>query len=49
MDDIVITNGSDYSNANQVIIGQTAAERLNKTVGSSVTISNKTFKVTGNL
>jgi len=30
-----------------VIIGQTAAREMNKTVGSSVTISNKTYKVVG--
>jgi len=47
MDDIVITNGSVYSNDNEVIIGQTAARDMNKTVGSSVTISNKTYKVVG--
>jgi len=47
MDDIAITNGTAFSNANQVIIGQTAAQRLNKTVGSTITISNKTFTVTG--
>ena len=47
MDDIAITNGTAFTNANQVIIGQTAAQRLNKTVGSTITISNKTFTVTG--
>jgi putative ABC transport system permease protein len=47
MDDIVITNGSVYSNDNEVIIGQTAARDMNKTVGSSVTISNKTYKIVG--
>ena len=47
MDDIAITNGTAFSNANQVIIGQDAAQRLNKTVGSTITISNKTFTVTG--
>jgi putative ABC transport system permease protein len=47
MDDIAVTNGTAFSNANQVIIGQTAAQRLNKTVGSTITISNKTFTVTG--
>ncbi|MGB7968659.1 MAG: ABC transporter permease [Methanobacterium sp.] len=47
MDDIAITNGTAFSNSNQVIIGQTAAQRLNKTVGSTITISNKTFTVTG--
>jgi putative ABC transport system permease protein len=47
MDDIAITNGTAFSNANQVIIGQDAAQRLNKTVGSTITISNKTFTVSG--
>jgi putative ABC transport system permease protein len=47
MDDIAITNGTTFSNANQVIIGQTAAQRLNKTVGNTITISNKTFTVSG--
>ena len=47
MDDIVITNGSAYSSANQVIIGQSEAQSLNKTVGSTVSISNKTFQITG--
>jgi putative ABC transport system permease protein len=47
MDDIVITNGSAFSGANQVIIGQSEAQRLNKTVGSTVSISNKTFQITG--
>jgi len=47
MDDIAITNGTTFSNDNQVIIGQTAAQRLNKTIGSSIIISNKTFTVTG--
>jgi putative ABC transport system permease protein len=47
MDDIVITNGSAYTNSNQVIIGQNEAQRLNKTVGSNITISNKTFEITG--
>ena len=47
MDDIVITNGSAFSGANQVIMGQSEAQRLNKTVGSTVSISNKTFQITG--
>jgi putative ABC transport system permease protein len=47
MDDIVITNGMVYSNDNEVIIGQTAARDMNKTVGSTLTISNKTYKVVG--
>ena len=47
MDNIAITNGTTFSNANEVIIGKTAAERLNKTIGNTITISNKTFTVTG--
>ena len=47
MDNIVITNGTTFSNANEVIIGKTAAQRLNKTIGNTITISNKTFTVTG--
>ena len=48
MDDIVITNGSVYSNdANEVIIGKTASQRSNKTVGDSISISNQTFKIVG--
>ncbi|OEC86613.1 MULTISPECIES: ABC transporter permease [Methanobacterium] len=47
MDDIVITNGTTYSNGNEVIIGETAAQRLNKSVGDTLNISNQTFKVVG--
>ncbi len=47
MDDIVLTNGTVFSNANEVIIGQNAAQSLNKTVGDSIVISNQTFKVVG--
>jgi len=47
MDDIVITNGSVYSNDNEVVIGKNAAQSLNKTVGSTISISNQTFKVVG--
>ena len=47
MDNIVITNGTTFSNASEVIIGKTAAQRLNKTIGNTITISNKTFTVTG--
>jgi putative ABC transport system permease protein len=48
MNDIVITNGSAYSNnANEVIIGKSAAERSNKTIGDTISISNQTFKVVG--
>ena len=47
MDDIVITNGSVYSNDNEVIIGKNAAQSLNKTSGETIVISNQTFKVVG--
>lgn len=48
MNDIVITNGSVYSNgANEIIIGKSAAERSNKTIGDTISISNQTFKVVG--
>lgn len=48
MDDIVITNGSVYSNGeNEVIIGTTAAERSNKTIGDTISISNQTFEIVG--
>jgi putative ABC transport system permease protein len=47
MDDIVITNGSVFSSENEVIIGKSAAERTNKTIGSTISISNQTFKIVG--
>lgn len=47
MDDIVITNGTTYSNGNEVIIGKTAAQSLNKSIGDTLTISNTTFKIVG--
>ena len=47
MDDIVITNGTAYSNGNEVIIGKTAAHSLNKSIGDTITISNQTFKIVG--
>jgi putative ABC transport system permease protein len=48
MDDIVITNGTVYSNdANEVIIGKSASQRSNKTIGDTVSISNQTFKIVG--
>jgi putative ABC transport system permease protein len=47
MYDVKITSGSSYSNANEVIIGKTAATNQNKTIGDTVTISNQTFKVVG--
>jgi putative ABC transport system permease protein len=47
MDDIVISNGTTYSNGNEVIIGKTAAQRLNKSIGDTLNISNQTFKIVG--
>ncbi|MFA0834770.1 MAG: ABC transporter permease [Methanobacterium formicicum] len=47
LDDIVITNGTAFSNDNQVIIGEMAAQSLNKTVGDTITLSNQTFTITG--
>jgi putative ABC transport system permease protein len=47
MDDIVLTNGTVYSNNNEVIIGKTAAQEMNKTVGDNISISNNTFEITG--
>lgn len=47
MDDIVVTNGTVYSSNNEVIIGKTAAQEMNKTVGDNISISNSTFKITG--
>lgn len=42
-------NGTIYSNesTNEVIIGKTAAQNLNKTVGDTITLFNKDFKITG--
>ncbi|MGZ7109001.1 MAG: ABC transporter permease [Methanobacterium sp.] len=42
-------NGSVFSNgdANEIIIGKTAAQNLNKTVGDTITIFNQDFKITG--
>jgi len=47
MDDIVVSNGSTFTNDNEVIIGKNAAQSLNKTIGDSVSISNETFKIVG--
>lgn len=47
LDDIVITNGTAFSNDNQVIIGDMAAKSLNKTVGDTITLSNQTFTIVG--
>jgi putative ABC transport system permease protein len=42
-------NGTIYSNGstNEIIIGKTAAQDLNKTVGDSITIFGDDFKITG--
>ncbi|MCC7550960.1 MAG: ABC transporter permease [Methanobacterium sp.] len=47
LDDIVITNGTAFSSENEVIIGEMAAGRLNKTIGDTLTISNQTFTIVG--
>lgn len=47
MDDIVLTNGTTYNNGNEVIIGKTAAQSMNKTIGDTISISNTTFKIVG--
>jgi putative ABC transport system permease protein len=47
MDDIVVTNGSVFSSGNEVILGTTAAQSMNKTVGDTISISNTTFKIVG--
>lgn len=42
-------NGTAFSNgdANEIIVGKTATQNLNKTVGDTITIFNKDFKITG--
>jgi putative ABC transport system permease protein len=41
-------NGTIFSdNANEIIVGKTAAQSLNKTVGDTVTLFNTDFKITG--
>lgn len=42
-------NGTVFSNgsANEIIIGKTAAQELNKTVGDTITLYGKDFKITG--
>jgi len=47
LDDIVIINGTSFSNDNQVIIGEMAAQSLNKTVGDTIILSNQTFTIVG--
>jgi putative ABC transport system permease protein len=46
---ITSVNGTVFSNgsANEIIIGKTAAQELNKTVGDTITIYGKDFKITG--
>lgn len=42
-------NGTIYSNGstNEIILGKTAAESLNKSIGDNITIFSKNFKITG--
>jgi len=42
-------NGTMYSNGstNEIIMGKTAAQNLNKTVGDNITLFGKNFKITG--
>ncbi|AEG19150.1 ABC transporter permease [Methanobacterium paludis] len=42
-------NGTVFSNgsANEIIIGKTASQELNKTVGDTITLYGKDFKITG--
>jgi putative ABC transport system permease protein len=41
-------NGSIFNNsANEIIIGKTAAQNQNKTIGDNITLYNKTFKIVG--
>lgn len=42
-------NGTIYSNGstNEIILGKTAAEDLNKSVGDNITLFGKNFKITG--
>ena len=45
--DAVVTNGSVYSNGNELIIGTTASKSMNKTVGDTLNVSGETFKIVG--
>jgi len=47
MDNVQLTNGSTFTNSNEIILGRTAASGLNKTIGDELTISNQTFKIVG--
>ena len=41
-------NGTIFNNsANEIIIGKTAAQNQNKTIGDNITLYNKTFKIVG--
>ncbi|MGZ7108835.1 MAG: ABC transporter permease, partial [Methanobacterium sp.] len=41
-------NGIIYNNnANEIILGKTASESLNKTIGDTITLYNQNFKITG--
>jgi putative ABC transport system permease protein len=46
-DNLAITNGTVFSSSNEVIMGQNAAQSLNKTTGDTISISNQTFKIVG--
>ncbi len=47
MNNMVITNGSVFSGENEVIVGKTEAQSLNKTVGDTISLYNQTFKIVG--
>ena len=41
-------NGTTFNNsANEIIIGKTAAQNQNKTIGDNITLYNQTFKIVG--
>lgn len=43
-----ITSGSQFSgNAQEIIIGKVASEKLNKTIGNTITLNNEEYKITG--
>lgn len=49
LEGIDTVNGSTYTNgsSNELILGKTAAQNLNKTIGSSINLYGTEFKVTG--
>lgn len=47
MMDTGITNGTPYSNDNEIIIGQLLADDEDKTIGDTLTIKDKEYKITG--